>query len=438
MMKELACGKKAKSTKGFGVQSMSVAEMKQFIKEKGTDGAKAALKAVKGVPSRGDLCVIFHSFRAGRAEIAKGEGVMNFRLTPSPNRARVRAALRSMSSPNMSPNKTLRVFAFMEGKKKRNLGRVLRAFPRKNKLNYLKTKREYPYGPMVLTQKRDRRLVAPSIPEAPANSNSNSNYSKNYFNKKNVSNSNYSTNNNQSNRNGGNNYIGKGNVHFVHGGFNKNKRVVKKKEVSRFNIMLPAFLAQKVKAGNKLVRMPALPGSNSPKRLRSPPPLKMQVFPRTGKLMRKPTRSVPGTKARFSNVQLKNAARERAVNYRKSVNKDMSPAQKSMLANRLFQASIKKVMGSSNSNESPTMKRVKNVKLRLMQKLKRMERRKLPKTNLAKMFARTSIKANRAVDNQEYGFPRTSAKNIKELRERYATMMTAANLIQIKNKKNKM
>ena len=84
------------------------------------------------------------------------------------------------------------------------------------------------------------------------------------------------------------------------------------------------------------------------------------------------------------------------------------------------------------------MKRVKNVKLRLKQKLKRMERRKLPKTNLAKMFARTSIKANRAVENQEYGTPRASAKNIKALRERYATMMTAANLIQIKNKKNKM
>ena len=427
MMKELACGKKAKSNKGFGVQSMSVAEMKQFINDKGTNGAKAALKAVKGVPSRGDLCVIFHSFRAGRTEIAKGEGVMNFRLTPSPNRARVRVALRSMSSPNMSPNKTLRVFAFMEGKKKRNLGRVLRAFPRKNKLNYLKLKREYPYGPMVLTQKRGQAQFA--------------------------NNGNVSNRNNMSNRNGGNysnnNYFGKGNVHFARGGFNNKRNVVvnkKAKAVSRFN-MRAAFLAQKVKAGGKLVRMPALSssssGSRSPKRLRSPPPLKMQMFPRTGKLMRKPTRSVPyhqeiGTKARFSNLQLKNAARVSAVNYRKSVNKDMSPAQKSMLANRLFQASIKKVMGSSNSNESPTMKRVKNVKLRLMQKLKRMERRKLPKTNLAKMFARTSIKANRAVDNQEYGFPRTSAKNIKELRERYATMMTAANLIQIKNKKNKM
>jgi hypothetical protein len=41
------------------------------------------------------------------------------------------------------------------------------------------------------------------------------------------------------------------------------------------------------------------------------------------------------------------------------------------------------------------------------------------------MFARTSIKANRAVENQEYGTRRASAKNIKALRERYATMMGA-------------
>jgi hypothetical protein len=402
MSKELACGKAAKRTKGFGAQSMTTKDMEKFIKEHGTDGAKNALKSVKGVPSRGDLCVIFHSFRAGRAEIAKGEGVRNFRLTPSPNRRRVAAArsMSSLSSPNLSPKKLLDVVAFMKGKEKRNLKRVLQAFPRKNRLGYLKLKRESTYGPRMLTGRPGHARNFSN------HSNGNRNNGRNYSN---------------------DNYFGKGNVHFVRGGLNNKRNTVpenkKKEKVSRFN-MTAAFLGQKVKAGERLKRMPAFSSSSGSPKRRSPRPLKMQVFPRTGKLERKLTRSVPfhraGSRAGMVSIHLRNADRARWNKFNKVVRASMTNAERSKLANKILQDSIRKAMGSnSNSNAaSPTARRKMNVKARLMKKLKK--RRVVPKTNLAKMFSRTSVKANRAVSNDEFGVRRASKKEIEELRKHYA------------------
>ena len=84
MSKEIACGKRAKGS-GYGVQSMTSDQMKKFIETKGTVDAKEALKGK--VKSRGELCVILHSFREGRKIIQEGGVSSNFRLTPSPNRA---------------------------------------------------------------------------------------------------------------------------------------------------------------------------------------------------------------------------------------------------------------------------------------------------------------------------------------------------------------
>jgi hypothetical protein len=371
MAKELACGKAAKRTKGFGAQSMTSKEMEKFIIEHGTDGAKKALKAIKGPPSRGDLCVIFHTFRAGRAEIAKGEGVnqRNFRLTPSPNRARVMKVLSSLSSPNMSPNKTLKVFAFMEGKKKRNLRRVLKSFPRRPMLGLngkpLKLKHEHVYGPRVYT---GRRGHAREVSNKNANSGSNRNGG------------NYASGGSNNER------VGVNNVHFVRGGLNNKRNVVgnKPKAVSRFNVTA-AFLAQKVKAGERLSRL-RVPSSSSSSRSSGssspfvPRPLKMIKFPRTGKLERVSTRSKPylrpGTRAHVSILNISNADRQRWNDYKMFAPRKISPAQKSRLANSLL---LKNMLGSSsnsNSSMSPKKKRATNVKARIMQKLKRMSRKK--------------------------------------------------------------
>jgi hypothetical protein len=93
MNKELVCGKRAltrKHASDDGVLYMTTDEMKKFVQVKGSEEAKAKLKSVKGVVKRGELCQIFHMFKAGRDEIRKSSGLIkNFRLE-SPN-APVRA-----------------------------------------------------------------------------------------------------------------------------------------------------------------------------------------------------------------------------------------------------------------------------------------------------------------------------------------------------------
>ena len=97
--KEKACGGRARGP-GYGVQSMKTVEMLKFIKDNGTIAAKESLAG--GLKSRGELCVILHSFRAGRELIKAGGGVSNnFRLTPSPNRAAAPAAVRARKAPQM-------------------------------------------------------------------------------------------------------------------------------------------------------------------------------------------------------------------------------------------------------------------------------------------------------------------------------------------------
>ena len=85
MNRELICGKKA--VKGRpGVLSMEKDDMKAFIRQSGTEEAKKALRSIKGEPKRGQLCVIFHMFKAGRDKIRESAGyVKNFKLN-SPNR----------------------------------------------------------------------------------------------------------------------------------------------------------------------------------------------------------------------------------------------------------------------------------------------------------------------------------------------------------------
>ena len=82
--KEEACGKRAKKG-ALGVIGMSGDDIKKFIQTSGTGAAKVALSGK--VKSRGEMCVILHSFRAGRELIAASGIRSNFRMTPSPNRS---------------------------------------------------------------------------------------------------------------------------------------------------------------------------------------------------------------------------------------------------------------------------------------------------------------------------------------------------------------
>lgn len=355
MHKRDSCGKAPKRTPGYGVQSMTAPVMKKFIEAHGTEKAKAALKAIKGNPLRGDLCAIFHMFAAGREEIARGEGMRNYRFSPLSNaRSPVRSpnagpAPRSSSSrssssrsPKFSPARLLKIAAFMQGRNKRMLKRVLKAMPKR--LNYLKPRNEYMYGVKVLTGRPTRG-----------------------------GNQRYSNGNNGSRGNNGsynnNNYFGKKNVHFRRGGFNNArnkvvkqapaKRAKKKSKKFQFNIgeAERANYFKVMKPENKGVRY--YPKNNSPtsseKRRMKPKVanrfvnfLAQTKNVRKGVYNRVPTRprvQAPGTKAHASNARLNNAARASRNKFTKAVSPKMSPSQQAALANKLL---LKEIFGSNS------------------------------------------------------------------------------------------
>lgn len=346
MNKQTACGKAAKRTPGYGVQSMSVAAMKEFIKTEGTLAAKGALSALKGNPARGDLCGIFHMFARGREEIAKGEGMRNYKFSPSSNARRSpvrspvrRSPMRSMSSPNFSPARLLKIAAFMQGRNKRMLKRVLKAMPKR--LNYLKPRNEYMYGVKVLTGRPTRG-----------------------------GNQRYSNGNNGSRGNNGsynnNNHFGKKNVHFKRGGFNNARNVVVKRAPAKktskkflFNTVSAerAKYFKVMKPENKGVRY--YPKNNSPtsseKRRMKPKVanrfvnfLAQTKNVRKGVYNRVPTRprvQAPGTRAHASNARLNNAARASRNKFTKAVSPKMSPSQQAALANKLL---LKEIFGSNS------------------------------------------------------------------------------------------
>ena len=421
--RELACGKAAKRTKGFGAQSMTNVEMKKFIQEHGSEKAKIALKSISGVASRGQMCAIFHMFRRGREEIAKGEGQGRLRLTPSPNRRRspARSSSSGSSSPNMNVKKMLNVYAFSEGRKKQHLKSILKAFrPRRNV--HLIKKREHGFGPKVLMARPQKR----------ASSSSN----------RNVSNKHYSSGGSRSNRSYASNYGGSnvGNnimkfANYQNLRAKRNKKVIKVKAPSRFS---KRNMFQRVKAGAK--RRPRTPSpssssnSNKPRRLtkKNYPMMRVpSVYRHLGSI---PTRAgVPfhrtGTQSPETKRKINAAHAERMRKYASLVRPGMTAAKKSALSNQLLQKAIRNVMGNSNSNAnvSPT-KRAKNVKARIMKKLRAMERRKLPKVNLAKTFASGIMSGRQQVNAVAARRPTKNERTaLNNLRKKYAAMMGGGN-----------
>lgn len=424
---ELACGKAAKRSKGYGAQSMTNPEIHKFITMEGSQAARQALRNLGSKPaSRGQLCVILHSFRRGREEIAKGEGQGGLRINSpvrrrSPSRSPVRSS--GSSSPEMNMKKLLNVVAFSEGLKKRRIKRILTAMrPKKNA--HLMKKREHMFGPVILMGRPPQRA-----------SSSSSN-----FNIRNRTVSNKSNGSRSGSRSGSLSKGGSGSgsrsnwgnysvsnenkfntSHYMHlnSKFNKvpSKKGKKKKATSRFSTreMFPI-----VKPSQKVKRVRA-------RMVKKKYPL--MVVPRVagGMMGSIPTRpGVPfhmaGSRSPATKLKIAKAHNERMRQYAKLMKPNMSKTEKAALSNRLMQRAIKNVMGNSSNNESPNKKRAKNVKARIMKKLAR--KRKLPQVDIAKAFSKgitSALQQVNAVTAQRQTKEERNA--LKKLMAKYADKM---------------
>ncbi len=139
MAKEEACGKR-KIKDAPGVKGKDGDEIIKFIKDHGTDAAKRLVRGKK--PSRPELCVILHSFRAGRELIAASGARSNFRMTPSPNRS---SNSSSNSNANVPKNKSpVRIIApaGLTAAQERAFWRAIPASPPRSKSPNLRTNAE--------------------------------------------------------------------------------------------------------------------------------------------------------------------------------------------------------------------------------------------------------------------------------------------------------
>ena len=341
MNKELICGKKA--VKGRpGVLSMEKDDMKAFIRQSGTEEARKALRSIKGEPKRGQLCVIFHMFKAGRDKIRESAGyVQNFKLN-SPNRpaspprvSRVasppRAARRSvMNNINSnSNNKPAPRTARVASSPRRNVvasntdieamlnNLLAKARAAKNaaknnvnrneaanlKKRGLMKRREHMYGPLV-TMARPRFAAVSN--QNFTNRNRNNNYEDDDF---------FNVNRNANKA-----------VEFARGGLRNRRNETKRTPVentSRFGAKRKAYLSQKVRPSRKerLAKLRMKKSNNSSSSNRRPmtkPSFPAMVVPSVGgeATRRVPTRAsapyhLPGTRSRVNKKQLKVADEER-------------------------------------------------------------------------------------------------------------------------------
>jgi hypothetical protein len=443
MSKELSCGKAPKRTKGFGAQSMTNPQMKDFIEKEGTPAALKALYDIQGPVSRGQLCVIFHMFRKGREEIAKGDIGAGFRLTPSPNRAKpasppkrkkyspesiplrargrssqVQATRRSgsNSSPNYSPNKLLKIFAFSKAKERR---RLLKAG-----LKGLKPKRpgyvRKEHGLNVYVKYPPQHYRSTTVP-------SDLGYESNHRNVAGRSNSdrsnksqvsNYYTSGNNSNRG-----FGATNFQNLRAKFNKEPK--KARAASRF---ARAMKSRAVKSFKIRKTKPINVRQYKVNRIRS---LGYLPFPTSASsLTRRPTHTrqpVAGSRSQTSRAQLRAANNARWKEYEKLIKNqpNLSPNSRASLANKLMQKALANVkegkivpatrarpyaraimksigLGSSSSSSSasgsprrrsPKAKiSTRRIQERIQRRMRMIERRKYPQVNIAKEFERGMLK----------------------------------------------
>ena len=445
-----ACGARAKKG-NYGVQSMDIPQMRSFILEHGTKEAAGAVIR-KSVMSRGELCALFHSFRRGREEIAKGVGMQGLRLTPSPVH-RV-SPVRTGGSPPKRRNKTPPKRRVPKPKSrtpspekvafnKLSPGKMLNALlsnvahsPKKahNRHAHLIGRREHMYGPIVLGGRPPKRYSPTGNNNrlSQGSTGSNRSHGGNYG--------------NESNRN--NNFTKGMNFQNLRAKLNK---AIKEVSPTRFNTrnMFPIRpLGRKaklvvnpvVKQRMKTVLRQLMEKTRGRVAAAMAVPLakrKKQTFmivPHAPSIMDR-----IGTKAVISNMALRQAEKERWNKFAKIVKPNMTRAQKSSLANKLLHDTIRTVMGRNNSNSNNNSgsipkarsKAVSGVKELLSKKLRAMERRKPPQVNIAKMFAK-SIVSGRQVESAVRRLPtKEDRETLKKLKKQYEQM--ANNTQRVKN-----
>ena len=487
MSRELACGKAPKRTKGFGSQSMTSKEMIKFIIDEGTLEAKKALADISGPVSRGQLCVIFHMFRKGREEIAKGDVPAGFRLTPSPNRAAVpkaaspkrmvgsmsvpirargRTASYSVSrprsassSPNYSPNKMAKILAFTKGSERRRL--------LKSGLKGLRPKRigivKKVHGVNVYMKYPPKYANAVPVDVEYKNNGAKSNSNKSQA-------SNYGGSNSAGSNGNRITFVNYQNLRA------KRNKVVKAAPSSRFAKKMKVRKVGSRKFKKKSARPVMM------KKARTQSYLQFASL-KNNKTARIPTSSkmYGGSMSSRSRAQIKAASDARWKKYdamirqmqaeRKrrrgsgsssgssSSNSNLSPNKKAALANRLFQEALANVNkgkialpvmkrrspinlaslglgSSSNSNASAGSRSPKaslpratarRVQERLERKLRSMARRRAPKVNIANEWERSMLKGPQG---EKVSLRKTSA-------ERALAKEFASKLVKFNSNSNK-
>ena len=414
MSRELLCGKAPKRTQGFGAQSMTTPQMKKFIETEGTQVAKDALARISGPVGRGQLCAIFHMFRKGREEIAKGDVPNTFRLTPTPNRSRRPSP--SLSSPNYSPEKILKIFAFTKATERR---RLLKAGLKGLRPKGVVVRRVG--GVFVKSYPRRKRVVSSSSSSNRNNTNNlRANGSGSGSNKS--QGSNYGVSGSGSNRNNAKNFQPMPKY--------KEKEPKKAKPASRFAKKM------NVKPASKFSRV------NMKRRFMKRRATQFLQFPTfESSLARIPTNVrhyMPGSRSGHSKSHLRIASNARWRAYNKMVreNPNMSSPNRAALANRLLKEALVNVKvpvsvprapqpsarqlvqslglgSSSNSSASPKAKRVQQ---RIMRKLSK--KLNNPRVNIANNWERSMLKGPQG---NKVSLRKTAEERarIKELEARY-------------------
>ena len=458
MSSGLACGKRARGG-DFGAQSMKTDEMKKFIQDNGTVGAKKALKEIKGVPKREQLCEIFHTFRAGREQIQKGEGFRNFKVSSNNKKAAGAAAgsarwanvENSSSSKKSSVENTVeemlnKLLAKNQNKRAANKEEMNAEFAKELKSKGLRRVREG--GVFVITAKPSVRVK---------------NYQSN-------NQSNGGNSGNANNNYGNNNVFNRGAKHVNYQNLSRrrNKVVKPKNSGHRFNKKKREYLAQKVKPGTRLARMYRKESSSSSetrerRRRVTKPNSTMMEFPSAGgALSRVPTRSVPyhaaGSRSRATQEQLRlaNDEKQRRLNAKKN-RFNMNNAERTLFENKVYQEALRDVLAGNvargpasparnaapsrrSPNKKATMRRVfgsssstsgrnssgsnrrTGVRVRLTKKLGRMSARKRPQVNIARAF-KTSATTGRLYE-QSVSLRKSKAE-LNALRNKYAKSLAA-------------
>jgi hypothetical protein len=445
-VKSSACGGRKGGKGSTGVRAMDSGEITMFIERQGTAAAKDALFMSKKPVSRGALCVILHSFRAGRELIQQGGAASNFRLTPSPNRMAPVPVQRPRVSKTMFRPGGKRVnVTVSNASSNENVNTMLNKLMKKEnkKESPKKFYFEYPFGVKIAGRRpRPRPVRRNNAPSSSSSSSSNRN--NRMFSNGSGSGSSGS---NRGNSNFGSNGNGNNPVNYTN---TAAKPTEKKKEAKakNTNTRFEKKKKKKLKPGVKLVSE----FKKTEHGMQGRPTRKVSYMNVPASGANNATRRVPtrpkglfthGSGSRPTKNQLRIADRLRWNRYAEILSKEpqvflntqekrnKNAERRSALANRLYFEAIEEVragkhprsppkapsprpltlrqlgLESSNSNSNTGVRKgVKGVRAKLTKLLRR--RRAVPQSEAARIFANSYMTG---LQKNKYYPPSRAKKN---------------------------